>query len=518
VNEISWDRAIDKSNGHLMLPAEKQCRIVGAASPLKDDAVATSSGDVPARIPQPVIIDSWPAELRALEFELAGDLHLHLPDGNHDVEIRVHSLGLSGWFAATGGCIRSLIAVDSFVGGLSVRTSAGGLVFLAIPTSLGKLRMECVENNALLMGWIEADEIRVTGSGPLLIVDFPMSPAANVKTQALSVESHRIVLGSTLLAGRIAKHTRIACESDEALVVLGDTMSTAETSYLTVEGGTLRVLRGEVGPLHLVDVDVLEVGRDLDPDATKDVADAARQAIASELGYGLVTQVTGSVRQLTLGYRAVVSGDARSGFSAQRIAATPTAEVSGLDARNFNLYSAGVLRDIRRLGLWVDPSTRGARRHFESEVLSKASEPDPALFELAHRRKQLLRLAIDTQQDGHTLSVLREAEKDARRASLSWRSRERVLLEAWRRLLGYGERIVHPLAIGAGLIALLAIGHVGWGRFWSTEWWSGWAHIDRVNSVINFALPGIDAFGISGIGGFWGVTAKVVPSSSWHQP
>jgi len=113
VNEISWDRAIDKSNGHLMLPAEEQCRIVGAASPLKDDAVATASGDVPARIPQPVIIDSWPVELRALEFELAGDLHLQLPDGNHDVEIRVHSPGLSGWFAATGGRIRSLIAVDS---------------------------------------------------------------------------------------------------------------------------------------------------------------------------------------------------------------------------------------------------------------------------------------------------------------------------------------------------------------------------------------------------------------------
>lgn len=86
-----------------------------------------------------------------LEFELAGDLHLQLPDGNHDVEIRVHSPGLSGWLAATGGRIRSPVAVDSFVGGLSANTSADGLVSLAIPTSLGKLRMECVENNALLM-------------------------------------------------------------------------------------------------------------------------------------------------------------------------------------------------------------------------------------------------------------------------------------------------------------------------------------------------------------------------------
>ena len=129
---------------------------------------------------------------------------------------------------------------------------------------------------------------------------------------------------------------------------------------------------------------------------------------------------------------------------------------------------------------------------------------------MTHYRKRLLALAKDTQQDGHTLSVLREAEKDARRAASPWHSRERILLTLWRRTLGYGERIGYPLLLGGLLIAFLGIGQAGWGRFSSTNWWSGWQHISRVDSVINFALPGIDAFGIDGIGGFWGVSAKIV--------
>src|SRR5690606_28634132 len=109
------------------------------------------------------------------------------------------------------------------------------------------------------------------------------------------------------------------------------------------------------------------------------------------------------------------------------------------------------LKDVDRLGLWVDRSARRARTSFVNEVRgTQLASDENGLLWLAHRRNRLLRLASDSQQDGHTLSILREAEKDARRASLPF-SRERVLLEVWNACLGYGERIGRPLLAGGFL-------------------------------------------------------------------
>jgi hypothetical protein len=143
-------------------------------------------------------------------------------------------------------------------------------------------------------------------------------------------------------------------------------------------------------------------------------------------------------------------------------------------------------------------------------VKAKRSAPPPALFDLAHHRKAILALAQDTKQDGHTLSVLREAEKDARRASLPLRNRERILLELWRWLLGYGERIVWPLAMALPLLFILGIAEVGWAKIWSKSWWGGFGSIARYESIMNFSLPGVDFLGLSGTGGVWGVLAKAV--------
>lgn len=395
--------------------------------------------------------------------------HLRMPDGALDIAVRVYSPGRSDRrFAATGGRVRSLAAVDTLVGGVGSRTMSGEIVDLAVPTSADCLHLESAATEGLLLGWVEAGDITVTGWAPLSIMSYPMNPVAGVHTYSLTVQSGRLAVSSSLRAGGISEGARITCEAEDATVVLGDTLNASDTRDLTIEGGHLKVVRGHVGPLRLINVDVLEIGDGMDPSSrVESVADAAKRAIASTLGYGLVTQVTGSVRELRLGHRAAIAGDSRYGFSAERVTATPTSEISGLDARSFNLYSSGVLRDVRRLGLWVPPSTHKARAHFEAEVRRKKSEPAPAAFELAHRRKQLLALAIATQQDGHTLSVLREAEKDARRASLSWQSRERMLLELWRWLLGYGERIGYPLVVASGLLILLGIGHIGWSRFWS---------------------------------------------------
>lgn len=508
---VEWETIFNADSGVLELPAAERCVVWGAASPLKDSSIATIDGDVPGRLPQVAVINEWPTELRSVEFELDGDLMLQVPKDGSRVAVIVRSTGLARWIALTEGEVASLTAIDSLVGGTTATLSSGDTHFIPVHTRTGELRIECIEIDGAMVGWVEASRITVKGPGALHALGSPLDRPVEVTAGTLTVESRRIHVESTLYAGSIGKHTHIACETDEAAVVLGESLAPSETRYLTVEGGVLRIVRGQVGPLCLENVAALEIGSDSDPSAEADnIDEAANQAIASHLGYGLAMEVSGQVRELKLGHRAIVSGNSRSGFAAERITAVSTAEVSGLNAQSFNLYSAGILRDVRRLGLWVDPSTRKARRHFEAGVDRSSMDPAPAQFELAHQRKRLVSLAVDTQQDGHTLSVLREAEKDARRAALPWNSRERLLLEAWRRLLGYGERIGYPLLIGAGLIFLLGIGQIGWSSFWSREWWSGWAHLSRVESVMNFALPGVDAFGVDGIGGFWGVSAKVV--------
>lgn len=508
VADLPWGSAINAANGHLMLPSRERCTVVGASSPRRADSVATPTGDVRALLPAEVVVEHVPPELRHLEVVLDDDLVLRMPAGRHDIEIVARSNGESRWLGVLGGRVEALKAIDTFVGGHSVETD-NGPVLLASPTQVGSLTLDCVDNDGLMVGWIEADDVRV-GGGLLHVVAFPMQPLAGIKCAQISSSAARIVVGSYLMAGSIGEGTRVACETDESLVTIGDRFTMLETKDLTIIGGRLRIAAGVVAGLTLRDVDVVEVGEESEPDPTEPTIDSSvRTAVAGQLGYGMATGVTGSVRELRVAHRGVVAGDRRHGFSAQRVAATPTSEISGLDARSFNLYSAGVLRGVRRLGLWVDPSTKKARRHFEAEVRKASEQPDPALFELAHRRKQLLALAVDTQQDGHTLSVLREAEKDARRASLPTTSRERVLLELWRWLLGYGERIGYPLLIGTVLIFWLGVGYVGWDQFWSEQWWRGWG-VARVESVMNFALPGVGILGIDGIGGAWGISAKIV--------
>lgn len=509
LEEFLWTEVFNSDDSSLLPPSIERCVIRSAASPKRSGSVDTPAGEIPATYAAEVTINFLPPELKLIEFELEDDLWLRLPDGSHDVEIRVSSPESSHWFAISGGQVHSMTAIDSYVSGVRATTEYG-VSLLGVRTCVQELHMKLAANRSVSIGSVEAKTLRVTGDGLLAIARL-MNATAEVRTGSLAVQSGRILLGSTLFAGSLAKGTRISCETDFSKVVLGETWDVSLTPDLTMKGGTLHIVRGEVSGLTMVEMRKLVVGDAVDPTTVPDDIDREYgQALASQLGYGLVTGVCGTTRELEMHERAVIAGDSRTGFSVRRIAAASSSEISALNAGSFNLYSSGVLRDIRRVGLWVDPSTHKARELFESEVHSKSFDPEPALFELAHHRKQLLNLGTQTQQDGHTLSVLREAEKDARRASLPWRSRERLLLEAWRRVLGYGERIGYPLCLGAIVIALLGVGHVGWSRFWSRDWWHGWRHLDRINQILNFALPGIDAFGIDGIGGFWGVSAKIM--------
>ena len=194
-----------------------------------------------------------------------------------------------------------------------------------------------------MVGWIEAEDVWATGTGPLHVVDFPMQPLAGVKCAQIGSDSGRILVGSYIMAGAISEGTRITCENEESLVTIGDRFTMLETRSLTHVGGRLRIAAGVVAGLSLRDVDVLEVGGESEPDPTVPTIDSSvRTAVAGQLGYGMATGVTGSVRELRVAHRGVVAGDRRHGFSAERIAATSTSEISGLNARSFNLYSAGV--------------------------------------------------------------------------------------------------------------------------------------------------------------------------------
>ena len=91
-------------------------------------------------------------------------------------------------------------------------------------------------------------------------------------------------------------------------------------------------------------------------------------------------------------------------------------------------------------------SSRVARREFEGEA-RKAQNRLVSWSSGGCRTDaaRLLEHAVTSSESGHVLSVLREAEKDSCRRPLPMRSRERLLLEMSRWMVGYGERIGWPL-------------------------------------------------------------------------
>lgn len=508
--EIRWAELYDESANRLTLPPNQTVKIVDAASPLVEDAEAPipfGAPSGPTLKPQPVLMDV-PPEVESIHLKLEGDLVLDLEGQELDINVSVRSVGDPPWIAITNGVIARLSASATNVGGAR-RWEGDRATSVAISTRVGLL--DCVGADAVdsVLGWVQARTISATGQRKLRIVDLPGTGPVGVQTQDLTVESRCVDVESYLSADRIARKTTITCQDEGVLTLGGVGLGVAESKYLAVAGGTVRIRCGAVFSLALQDVQRLEVGEPRPPDKSEALHGIASDAVASESGYGLAAYVVGHVDVLVLGHRAVIAGRPDVGFSARRVEAAESAEISGLDADGFNHGSAAVLRSVRRLGLWVNPSTRAARRRFQSEVERRSFEDDPALFDLAHKRKHLLHLATDTMQDGHTLSVLREAEKDARRASLPWQSRERVLLELWRRMLGYGERIGYPLLVGSTLILLLGITKIGWRRAFSADWWSGWSSA-RMNNIVSFALPGVDILGLNGVGGLLGVAAKAV--------
>lgn len=499
-NEFEWSALFDASSGLVRLPSVDSLVVTGVE---QLDGASNLEGEV--GLPPRRMRVQVPEVVKSVELSLTGDLALQFEGKPHLEEILVGCPGSVHWFGFAGADVGKLIASDTFLG---ARSAGDGVGLDAVRTRAGLIELQCRHLTGIMVGWLQAKHISMSGDGALILCDAG-GPPAGVTTESISVESGRIDVRSHLATDRVRKHTTVTLDEDAVLQLGGVGVDyPAESRYLTVRGGRLHLRSGEVQALRLNDVEEFEIGTERPPDAESAGA-AAERAVASLAGFGLATVVSGSCEKLVLRDRAVVAGDPRHGFTARRIEAHESAELSGLDADGFNYGSSFVLQSVRRVGLWVSPSTRAARTRFEHEVRLRSREPDPALFDLAHKRRRLLQLARETLQDGHTLSVLREAEKDARRASLPATSRERVLLELWRRLLGYGERIGYPLVVGSLVIAVLGLLRVGVERVFSRQWWQSW-DVDRVDRIVGFALPGVEILGLEGEGGLLGVAAKAV--------
>jgi hypothetical protein len=301
----------------------------------------------------------------------------------------------------------------------------------------------------------------------------------------------------------------VVADGDMADFRIGSEDVSGSATDLSFSGSRLRLVAGLIDGLALNDVDRLEVG--LDPPGEDEARPEFYYARYDQLPYGAhITGASGSAKLAHFNHGANVDGSISRGLGITEVFVHEEAEVTGLRAGALDLESILRLSSAKRLGLWVDPKTSKATRMFNKEAGDARQTSAAAIDRLADKRRHLLRLAENSAQSGHVLAVLREAEKDARRRCPATGPRERWLLWLSRTFIGYGERIGWPLGVGAGLLLLLASCQVGWGRWSTTSWWSGFGDHHRYQRAIEFCLPGLNWLGGNGIPGLWGIFAKVV--------
>ena len=301
----------------------------------------------------------------------------------------------------------------------------------------------------------------------------------------------------------------VVAEDDMTVFRIGSEDVSGSATDLSFSGSRLRLVAGLINGLALNDVDRLEVGAD-PPGEDEARPEFFYSRYDRQTAGAHITRATGSARCAHFSHGANVDGSIIKGLGIDEVFVDDEAEVTGLRASALDLESILRLSGAKRLGLWVDPKTSRATRMFNKEAGDARQTSGAAIDRLADKRRHLLRLAENSAQSGHVLAVLREAEKDARRRCPGTGPRERWLLWLSRTFIGYGERIGWPLGVGAGLLLLLASCQVGWGRWSTTSWWSGFGDHHRYQRAIEFCLPGLNWLGGNGIPGLWGILAKVV--------
>jgi hypothetical protein len=227
--------------------------------------------------------------------------------------------------------------------------------------------------------------------------------------------------------------------------------------------------------------------------------------------------VSGEVECLSMADRCVVDAS-QSGLRVRHTKVSRDAELYGLDPVVLDYQSLVALEEVEHLSLWVNPKAWSARQSFSEELSKVRTERRRSptvgldsfqeLIRLRERRTRLLALAVAKRQDGHTLSLLREAEKQTRTALSGW-TREGILLRMSQLFTGHGERVFRPLFfwvfISLGLICL----QVGDGRFFSSTLWTDRWWQERMLYVLRFGFPGSSFLDVEPVGGLWGALAKL---------
>ena len=319
----------------------------------------------------------------------------------------------------------------------------------------------------------------------------------------------RLVVDDLCRVNHLPTGCHVVADDETGYFTIGSEDVAGSAIDLSFSGPRLRVIAGLIDGLTLNDVDRLQVGAE-PPSEDEALPELYYSRYDQHTNGAHITRATGSARIAHLCHGANVDGSIIKGLGITRVFVEDEAEVTGLRAHALDLESILRLSGAKRLGLWVDPKTSKATRTFSNEASDARQTSSAAIDRLADKRRHLLRLAESSAQSGHVLAVLREAEKDARRRCPGTGPRERYLLGMSRAFTGYGERIGWPLAVGAGLLVLLASCQVGWGRWSTMSWWRGFGDHHRYQRAIEFCLPGLNWLGGNGVPGLWGILAKIV--------
>lgn len=184
--------------------------------------------------------------------------------------------------------------------------------------------------------------------------------------------------------------------------------------------------------------------------------DEPEKSLVLRVRSGTASQATGTVDVLDLAGEASIAGKADGSFVVRKVQlnneAMPVAELEGVSSYELRAIDLQVIeRTCRRFRPWFEPRA-GDRARRENEMTHSHG---PAADSITRARgaeywARMERLLTEQRAGGETLSHAREANLRARhRAAHPW-TREWWVLGLYS-LIGYGERIVRPLAIYAAL-------------------------------------------------------------------